>query len=191
MVVKKTTETTKEKKPKAAPKTAAKVVKKVAEKVIEAGVTPKPKASPVAAPKVTANLKINGNLDYHQAVGRRKSATAIVRLYPKDSRGVILINNQPMEQYFPHFELQKLVTEALSAADMLGRYTISVKTMGGGKKGQAEATRHGLSRLLLSLDEGLHATLRAQGFLTRDPRVKERKKPGLKKARKAPQWSKR
>lgn len=191
MVVKKTTETAKEKKPKVATKTAAKVVKKPAEKVIEAEVASKPKAASIAAPKVTANLKINSALDYHQAVGRRKSATAIVRLYPKDTRGVILVNNQPMEQYFHHFELQKLVTEALATADMLGRYTISVKTMGGGKKGQAEATRHGLSRLLLSLDEGLKATLRAQGFLTRDPRVKERKKPGLKKARKAPQWSKR
>ncbi|MCX6784970.1 MAG: 30S ribosomal protein S9 [Candidatus Komeilibacteria bacterium] len=135
--------------------------------------------------------KINSSLDYHQAVGRRKSATAIVRLYPKDDRGVILINNKPLDEYFHHFELQKIVTEALETAGLLGRHTISIKTIGGGKKGQAEAARHGLTRLMIQLDENLKPALKAQGFLTRDPRVKERKKPGLKRARKAPQWSKR
>lgn len=110
--------------------------------------------------------------DYHQAIGRRKSATAIVRLYPKDNRGVILVNNKPLAEYFPHFELQKLVNEVLESANILGRYTISIKTIGGGKKGQAAAARHGLARLIIQLDELMKPVLRAAGFLTRDPRVK-------------------
>ncbi|PIT90726.1 MAG: 30S ribosomal protein S9 [Candidatus Komeilibacteria bacterium CG10_big_fil_rev_8_21_14_0_10_41_13] len=130
-------------------------------------------------------------LPYTYAVGKRKTATARVRFYSKDSRNEIMVNEKSYKEYFPTFELQKIVEEALQKVNMFGKNYISIKVQGGGKKGQAEAVRHGIARALLKLDEELKKTLKSEGYLTRDSRKKERKKPGLKRARRAPQWSKR
>ena len=106
-------------------------------------------------------------------------------------RGTIIVNGKPYQEYFPYFELQNIVTAPLKAISKEKTFDVSVKISGGGQKGQAIAVQHGISRALVVWDEELKKTLKTQGYLTRDARVKERKKPGLKKARRAPQWSKR
>ncbi|OGY89875.1 MAG: 30S ribosomal protein S9 [Candidatus Komeilibacteria bacterium RIFCSPLOWO2_01_FULL_52_15] len=129
--------------------------------------------------------------DYISAVGRRKSAIARVRLSAKEADGLkITVNGRDMKDFFMYQEWQNVVTSPLTLTGNLKR-EVSVLVRGGGTNGQAEAIRHGISRALVSLDETLKATLRKAGYLTRDPRAKERKKPGLKRARRAPQWSKR
>ena len=129
--------------------------------------------------------------DYISAVGRRKSAIARVRLSSKEAEGLkVTVNGRDMKDFFMYQEWQNIVTSPLTLTGNLKR-EVSVLVRGGGTNGQAEAIRHGISRALVSLDETLKATLRKAGYLTRDPRAKERKKPGLKRARRAPQWSKR
>jgi len=130
-------------------------------------------------------------LPYLYAVGRRKTSTARVRFYSKDSRGQIIVNQKDYKDYFSYFEFQQIVEAPLKKLDLFGKNYITVKVEGGGTRGQAEAVRHGLGRVLLKMDETLKKTLRGEGFLTRDSRKKERKKPGLKRARRAPQWAKR
>lgn len=124
-----------------------------------------------------------------RAVGRRKEAVARVRLML--GSGVIIINEKEYTQYFPSPISQGIVESPLKLVDQRTKSDISVKVEGGGMRGQAEAVRHGIARALVSKDPELRKTLRAAGFMTRDPRVKERKKPGLKRARRAPQWKKR
>lgn len=124
-----------------------------------------------------------------RAVGRRKEAVARVRLMP--GSGAITINEKEYTQYFPSPINQGIVESPLKLVDQRTQSTISVKVEGGGMRGQAEAVRHGITRALVAMDPELRKTLRAAGFMTRDPRVKERKKPGLKRARRAPQWKKR
>ncbi len=126
---------------------------------------------------------------YIEAVGRRKTATARVRLYPGE--GQFIVNDKPADQYFGRLIDRTVIRQPLVLTGMEGRFNISVQVKGGGETGQAEAIRHGLSRALLEVDPNLRPTLKAAGFLTRDARVKERKKPGLKRARKAPQYTKR
>lgn len=125
----------------------------------------------------------------YRAVGRRKSAAARVRM--DKGTGKITVNGLPLEKYFPFFEQQETVMAPLRALGKEKDYDISVRVAGGGKKGQAVAVRHGIARVLVIWNEEFKKTLKTQGFLTRDARVKERKKFGLKKARRAPQWSKR
>ena len=126
---------------------------------------------------------------YYYGTGRRKSAVAQVRLYPGE--GSIIINGKPVEEYFP-LEWRKMrLEEPLKAAGVAEDFNVMVKVGGGGKSGQADAVRHGIARALLAFNPDLRPVLRKGGFLTRDPRVKERKKPGLKRARKAPQYTKR
>lgn len=127
---------------------------------------------------------------YHHAVGRRKTAVAVVRLTQKGS-GQITVNGRPVEQYFPIAEFQKSITSPLQAVGHASDYTITATVRGGGIRGQAEAVRHAISRTLLTIDPAWRATLKPLGVLTRDPRAKERKKPGLHRARRAPQFSKR
>jgi small subunit ribosomal protein S9 len=127
--------------------------------------------------------------EYIEAVGRRKSATARVRIYPGE--GEIIVNDLPMTQYFGREMDQVSMRQPLIVVGREGSYNISVHVKGGGEGGQAEAARHGLSRALVEADASLRSVLKSAGFLTRDPRVKERKKPGLKRARKAPQYTKR
>lgn len=122
-------------------------------------------------------------IKYHYGTGRRKTAVAQVRLYPKGN-GKVVINEKTITVAAPEYlEPLKLVGQA----DL----DISAHVSGGGKQGQIEAIRHGVARALLAMDENFRTTLKGAGFLTRDPRAKERKKPGLRSARRAPQWSKR
>lgn len=127
--------------------------------------------------------------EYLKAIGRRKTAVAQVRLYKK-GKGTIIVNQKKASHYFPsknYFVLNHFLKIVNVARD----YDFSVLVKGGGMSAQVEAVRHGIARCLLVVDEELRAILRTNGFLTRDSRVKERKKPGLLGARKRPQWSKR
>ena len=123
------------------------------------------------------------------AIGRRKEAVA--RIYVNDGKGNIIINNKDLAEYFPLETLQYVVKQPLSTLDAVGKYDIKVNLKGGGIKGQAEAVRLGISRALVKIDQENKALLKPEGFLTRDPRVVERKKPGQPKARKRFQFSKR
>lgn len=128
---------------------------------------------------------------YLFAVGRRKTAVARVRYHSK-GQGEVTVNGKPCQDYFPTAALQKMALAPIEFAQGLMKdASITVKVLGGGKQAQAESLRLGISRVFLKVDPELKSTLRAAGFLTRDPRKKERKKPGLKRARRAPQWSKR
>lgn len=127
---------------------------------------------------------------YIEAVGRRKEATARVRL--TKGAGRFLVNSQKVENFFSDiFAAKSLLSAPLTLVKMEEKLDISAKVKGGGKKAQVEAIRLGIARALVKIDESLKPTLRKAGFLTRDPREKERKKYGLKRARRAPQWSKR
>ena len=129
-------------------------------------------------------------MEYYEAVGRRKEATARVRLY-SGGTGSIIINDRPLEGYFTRdVDILKL-KEPLQVTAMENRFNVSVKVKGGGMTGQTGAIRLGIARALLKVDPDLRPVLRKGGFLTRDARVKERKKPGLLRARKAPTYTKR
>lgn len=125
------------------------------------------------------------------ALGRRKEATARVNFIHGASTGKITINGLPHNVYFPQGVYQLIVEQPFKLLNMVGKYDIEVNTNGGGVKGQAEAIRLGISRALLKIDPEHRPALKAAGFLTRDPRSVERKKPGKKKARKSFQFSKR
>ncbi len=124
-----------------------------------------------------------------RALGRRKTAAARVRIMP--GTGVITVNDKPYTQYFPIIFWQQKVMAPLTAASRNTNMDVSVKVAGGGVHAQADAVRHGIARALVKWDETLKPLMRTEGFLTRDPRAKERKKFGLKKARRASQWRKR
>ena len=136
---------------------------------------------------------------YFEAVGRRKTSVARVRLFaenlPAGKAGTsspdILVNNKPHTVYFPTAPLKKIAEEALRSAHIENAYRVSAKISGGGIHSQAEALRHGISRAILKINPEERKSLKQLGFLKRDPRMKERRKFGLKKARKAPQWAKR
>lgn len=123
------------------------------------------------------------------ATGRRKTSVARVRLIPGD--GAIRVNKRDMDEYFGLETLKLIVKQPLLLTETLGRYDVYANVYGGGISGQAGAIRHGISRALLKVDPELRKTLKRAGFLTRDSRMKERKKYGLKAARRAPQFSKR
>ena len=127
---------------------------------------------------------------YNYGTGRRKSSVARVRVY-ENGTGSIIINGRDMDEYFGLETLKLIVNQPLVAADLVGKVDLVVTVAGGGVSGQAGAIRHGISRALLGVNPEYRATLKAAGFLTRDPRMKERKKYGLKAARRAPQFSKR
>lgn len=124
-----------------------------------------------------------------RAVGRRKTASARVRLTP--GKGEITVNGKKMAEYFPYFQWQDTVIAPLKAVAKEKTFDVSVKVNGGGLKGQATSVQLGIARALVEWDKELRKSLKTLGYLTRDARIKERKKPGLKKARRAPQWSKR
>ncbi len=127
---------------------------------------------------------------YFYGTGRRKSSLARVRVY-ENGTGSIIINGREINDYFGLDTLKLIVNQPLVAADLVGKVDVVVSVAGGGVSGQAGAIRHGISRALLQLNPEYRATLKAAGFLTRDPRMKERKNYGLKAARRAPQFSKR
>jgi len=127
--------------------------------------------------------------NYYYGTGRRKESIARVRLFPGD--GTITVNEKPPLQYFGRRMLEMVVTQPLKVTDSLKRFTISARVTGGGGSGQAGAVAHGIARALCQADQAMRPVLKKHGLLTRDSRMKERKKPGLKRARKAPQYTKR
>lgn len=133
--------------------------------------------------------KISAQDKQLRSVGRRKSASARVKI--DKGTGKVTVNGQDYQKYFPYFEMQSVIFAPLKALGKEKDLNFSCKVNGGGKKSQAQAIQHGIARALVLWNEDFHKTLKSLGLLTRDPRVKERKKPGLKKARRAPQWSKR
>ena len=131
---------------------------------------------------------------YFEGIGRRKTSVARVRLYAfkgKDGEADITVNDKSYKSYFPTVELRRISEEALSKSDNIQNFKVTAHLNGGGINSQAEALRHGIARALLLIDPELRKKLKAEGYLKRDPRAKERRKFGLKKARKAPQWAKR
>lgn len=124
------------------------------------------------------------------ATGRRKESIARVRLTP-NGNGQIVVNKLPLDEYFKLGTLKLIVNQPLELTNTTGKYDIKVNVKGGGLTGQAGAIRQAIARALVKAEENLKTEIKQAGFLTRDSRVKERKKPGLKKARKAPQYSKR
>lgn len=125
----------------------------------------------------------------YYGTGRRKNSVARVRLVPGE--GKIIINKRDINDYFGLETLKLIVKQPLTLTDTIGKYDVLVNTNGGGISGQAGAIRHGIARALLKVDPEFRSPLKKAGFLTRDPRMKERKKYGLKAARRAPQFSKR
>ncbi len=129
---------------------------------------------------------------YYEGIGRRKRASARVRIYPgADSEGSFTVNGKEVREYFPRYGDYRILMGPLTDTELEGKMDISVLISGGGITGQTGAVRLGLARALVKYDENLRVPLRANGHMTRDSRVKERKKPGLKRARKAPTYTKR
>lgn len=127
---------------------------------------------------------------YYEGIGRRKTSTARVRLWP-GGNGTVLINDKPAEEYLPRFGDLDIALEPLRAVGQDRAYNVTVKVQGGGITGQRDAIRLGVARALLKIEPEWRSILREGEYLSRDPRVKERKKPGLKRARKAPTYTKR
>jgi small subunit ribosomal protein S9 len=146
-----------------------------------------PKKKPTT--KKTAD-KQEDKREYIYAKGGRKTSTAQTRLY-LNAKGVFTVNDRPYNEYFPTEDLQRIFLNPLKIASREKTVDLSMKVHGGGIHSQAEACRHSISRALIKVDPELRGALKAEGFLMRDPRVKERKKPGLRRARRSPQWSKR
>lgn len=144
--------------------------------------------TPVAKTEKVEKVKAKAG-EFSRAVGRRKCAAARVRV--SRGNGQITVNGQDFKKYFKHFATQEAILSPLKAVGKDKDLDVSAKVAGGGPKGQADAVKHGIARALVVWNEEFKKSLKTQGFLTRDARVKERKKFGLKRARRAPQWSKR
>ncbi len=127
---------------------------------------------------------------YFEAIGRRKTAVARIRLFTKGDKE-FLVNNKPYQKYFQTVGDQEMSVASMKKMKCLDKFRITAKVKGGGHTAQAEAIRHGTARVLVDFNNNFRKRLRKAGFLTRDPRMRERKKFGLKRARKAPQWAKR
>jgi len=173
-----------------------KTIKKspVKKTVVKKIVTKKASVKKAVVKKPVEKKEIDPKL-YYEAVGRRKQSTARVRLFTcrpfEDEKGKILVNDKSYTDYFTTLELQQVVISALKKMKSLNRFEATIKVKGGGIRGQADAIRHGLARALVKFNADFSKKLKRAGYLRRDPRKKERKKPGLKKSRKAPQWKKR
>jgi small subunit ribosomal protein S9 len=126
---------------------------------------------------------------YDRGTGKRKCAIAQVKLF--SGKGQITVNGKPYGEYFPRLQHRRTIEQPFKVTETVGKFNVEVKVTGGGVTGQAEAIRHGIARSLLVTNEQFRPLLRQEGLLTRDSRVKERKKYGLKRARKAPQYTKR
>lgn len=135
--------------------------------------------------------KIMAENRYIETVGRRKTATARVRMFPHDENKIIINDEKGVEEYFPTELLQLKTRDPFAVADLEDTFFVSVHVSGSGLNGQAEAIRHGIARALVEHDSSVKKPLKDEGYLKRDPRMVERKKPGRKKARKSSQWSKR
>jgi len=135
-------------------------------------------------------VKVDISGKYIKAIGRRKTSVAQVRMYEKGD-GEIIVNDGPAIDYFKKEENLNIILQPLKLVSKVKDFNFSIIVKGGGTLGQLEAVRHGIARALVKYDPEFKTILKTSGYITRDPRQKERKKPGLKKARKAPQWSKR
>ena len=158
-------------------------------------IKPKEKEAKIAKPKKTVKpekkiIKKDIKISYFEGIGRRKKAIARVRLFVKGQQG-FFINGKELKHYLPLIEKQKIINEPLELTGNKDLFGVSVNVKGGGISSQAEAIRHGISRALIKFNSEFRKQLKKAGFLTRDPRMRERKKFGLKRARRAPQWSKR
>lgn len=180
-------------------KTIKKTTKKVSKKIIPSKSKPKKKVKKEKVKKKIIKKEIvkkeekKEKVDikkYFEAIGRRKTARARVRLFTQGKKE-IKVNEKPYKTYFPTDELQKIIESPLDNIKCLEKFGVSIYLKGGGFHAQAEAARHGISRALCLLNPYFKKKLRKVGFLTRDSRMRERKKFGLKRARRAPQWSKR
>jgi len=141
--------------------------------------------------KIRKEKKVEGKpAKFFEAIGRRKTSIARVRLFTQGEKEII-INQRPLKEYFSPLELQQIVTDPLRKMKCKDQFRVSVIIQGGGIHSQSEAARLGISRALLKFNPDFRKKLKKVGFLTRDPRMRERKKFGLKRARKAPQWQKR
>ena len=180
----KKTKTTKAKVPAKRKPRAVKKEKPEEPKVLEAVL---PAESSEEGTEVLKEIKSNR---YIAAVGRRKTSIARVWIYTQGDRK-ITVNGKPFEEYFNNLELQRIATASLEKMKCQDHFRVSAKIQGGGIHSQAEALRHGLSRALVEFNPDFRKRLRRAGFLTRDSRARERKKFGLKRARRAPQWAKR
>lgn len=204
MAVKKVEKTEKVVKPKAVKAVAVKKApaKKVAEKAVKVVATPKVEkvgekvparnvASITGGEKIAKAKKISGV--YFYAVGRRKTSVAQVRLFEDDkaTENDLVINDKKMKEYFPTISLQNNLMTPFKAVGLTNKFSMTVLVRGGGVTGQVEAVRLGIARALVKYNVELKKTLKTFGLMTRDAREVERKKAGLKKARKAPQWAKR
>ncbi len=128
--------------------------------------------------------------EYYYGTGKRKTSIAKVRLYLEDD-GSILVNGKPMDEYFNWLPWQGIIREPFRVSNTVNRFRVVARVLGGGVNSQAQAIRHGIARALVVFDESLKPALRRQGLITRDARIKESKKYGLKRARRAPQYTKR
>lgn len=179
------------KEPKTTKKSVAKEEKKE-DRELKKPVQKKAKVSVVKknAKEITPVLPNIKKERYYEAIGRRKTAVARVRLFTKGDK-LFLVNNKPADAYFASAELSGVATSSLDKMKSRDRFRIEAKVSGGGLSGQAEAIRHGTARVLVKFNLDYQKRLRRAGYLTRDSRMKERKKFGLKRARRAPQWAKR
>jgi len=139
---------------------------------------------------MTPKKKTTKKKKYYRGIGRRKTATAEVRLY-KTGKKTITVNDEKMKEYFPRLELQEIIEAPLEKLDLKDEFRISVLVRGSGYHSQAEAVQLGIARALVDYDKELKSALKEDNYLSRDPRMKERKKYGRRKARRSPQWRKR
>ncbi len=177
------------------------------EKVTTPAPTPKEEIKPVAPVAQTATVDVDDDMDgmpeisvekelaskpdkYYEAVGRRKTAVARVRLFTRGEKQ-FLVNGKSFAEYFTVAQDQDTVTASMRKMKCLDKFKVTVVVSGGGRSAQAEAVRHGTARVLVDFNNNFKKRLRKVGYLTRDPRMRERKKFGLKRARKSPQWAKR
>lgn len=173
---------------KTAKKTEEKPKKTAVKKTVKK-VAPKKPVKKIEKPVVKiAEGKLSG--EYLEAVGRRKTSIARVRIYAKGDKKVS-VNGKTLAEYFPSTLMQKKIMDPLEKMNVLDKFGVTVIVKGGGLNSQSEAIRHGISRTLVKFNADFRKRLKRAGFLTRDPRQRERKKFGLKRARRAPQWAKR
>ena len=185
--------TTKKDSPKSTKKKIASTKKKITKKVPAKKTSVKKARTSVSkkgSPVEIDDKDDKQNSRYYEAVGRRKRAVARVRLFTKGEKG-FSINSKKHSGYFPTKDLREIADGALRKMKVIDKFSVSVHVRGGGMTGQAEAIRHGTARALIIFNPEFRKRLKRVGFLRRDPREKERRKFGLKKARRAPQWSKR
>jgi small subunit ribosomal protein S9 len=173
-------------------KTEAKKVEKKVKAPAKAKVKVEKKETKKVEPKVEEKKEVKKKKadDYLDAVGRRKTAVAQVRVYKK-GEGKITINQRDFDKYFPTLQTQESVKAPLNIIGQADKLNVTIRVVGGGLIGQAEAVRHGIAQALIGLNPNFRKPLKKAGYLRRDARKKERKKPGLKGARRAPQWKKR